>query len=73
MICELLVRFVMLILFLFKFVMLVKVILLFLLMKVLFVLLLDDIINGVVIKGERILLKEYKKCRVLNKLGFFDF
>lgn len=53
--------------------MLVKVILLFLLMKVLFVLLLDDIINGVVIKGERILLKEYKKCRVLNKLGFFDF
>lgn len=53
--------------------MLVKVILLFLLMKVLFLLLLDDIINGVVIKGERILLKEYKKCRVLNKLGFFDF
>lgn len=71
MICELLVRFVMLILILF--VMLVKVILLFLLMKVLFLLLLDDIINGVVIKGERILLKEYKKCRVLNKLGFFDF
>lgn len=53
--------------------MLVKVILLFLLMKVLFLLLLDDIINGVVIKGERILLKEYKKCRVLNNLGFFDF